>query len=99
MLTSKQRDLIVYIHERMRGGDVAPSQQEMATFLKLKSKSGVNRLINGLEERGYIERLPNRARAIEVRKLPEGYNLHANKPAANSHTPLCCPNCGRPWLS
>ncbi|HEY8191971.1 MAG TPA: transcriptional repressor LexA [Alphaproteobacteria bacterium] len=84
MLTRKQRDLLVFIHERMAGGDVAPSFEEMKEALDLKSKSGIHRLIGALVERGYLERLPHRARALEVRKLPEGYNPAANdasKPA------------------
>lgn len=73
MLTRKQRDLLVFIHERMQSGEVAPSFDEMRDALGLKSKSGVHRLINGLVERSYLERLPHRARALSVRKLPEGY--------------------------
>jgi repressor LexA len=74
MLTRKQRDLLLYIHERMKEGDIAPSFDEMKDALDLKSKSGVHRLITGLVERGYIERLPHRARALEIKKLPEGYH-------------------------
>ncbi|HEY8964283.1 MAG TPA: transcriptional repressor LexA [Alphaproteobacteria bacterium] len=73
MLTKKQRDLLVYIHEKMADGDLAPSFDEMKDALDLKSKSGVHRLINALVERGFLERLPNRARALQVRKLPDGY--------------------------
>jgi repressor LexA len=73
MLTQKQRDLLVFIHERLMAGGVAPSFDEMKDALDLKSKSGIHRLITGLVERGYLERLPNRARALEVRRLPEGY--------------------------
>ncbi len=73
MLTRKQRDLLVLIHERMQTGEVAPSFDEMKDALGLKSKSGVHRLISALVERGYLERLPHRARALEVKKLPEGY--------------------------
>ena len=73
MLTKKQRELLVLIHERMAEGDVAPSFEEMKEALGLKSKSGIHRLISGLVERGYLERLPHRARAIQVKKLPEGY--------------------------
>ncbi len=73
MLTRKQRDLLVFIHERMAQGDVAPSFEEMKEALNLKSKSGIHRLIGALVERGYLERLPNRARALQIRKLPEGY--------------------------
>ncbi len=72
MLTKKQKDLLVFIHERMGKDDVAPSFEEMKEALSLKSKSGIHRLISGLEERGYIQRLPHRARALEIRKLPDG---------------------------
>jgi len=71
MLTKKQKDLLLFIHDRMQGGDVAPSFDEMREALGLKSKSGIHRLITALVERGYLERLPNRARALEVKKLPE----------------------------
>lgn len=81
MLTRKQKDLLLFIHERMQQGDVAPSFEEMKDALGLKSKSGIHRLISALVERGYLERLPHRARALEVRKLPEGY-----APAANDHS-------------
>ena len=73
MLTKKQRDLLIFIHEKMSRGEVAPSFEEMKDALGLKSKSGVHRLISALVERGYLERLPHRARAIEVKKLPPGY--------------------------
>lgn len=72
MLTRKQRDLLLFIHERMSKDDVAPSFEEMKNALDLKSKSGIHRLITGLVERGYIERLPHRARALEIKRLPEG---------------------------
>ena len=74
MLTQKQKDLLILIHERMQNGDVAPSFDEMREELGLKSKSGIHRLITALVERGYLERLPNRARALEVKRLPEGYD-------------------------
>ncbi|MBU0859521.1 MAG: transcriptional repressor LexA [Alphaproteobacteria bacterium] len=73
MLTQKQKELLLLIHERMAAGDVAPSFEEMKEQLGLKSKSGIHRLISALVERGYLERLPHRARALQVRKLPEGY--------------------------
>jgi len=73
MLTKKQKDLLLFIHHRMAEGDIAPSFDEMRDALKLKSKSGIHRLITGLVERGYLARLPHRARALEVKKLPEGY--------------------------
>lgn len=74
MLTKKQRELLILIHNRMKNGDVAPSFDEMRMALGLKSKSGIHRLITALVERGYLERLPNRARALEIKKLPEGYD-------------------------
>jgi repressor LexA len=74
MLTKKQRELLLLIHERMQAGEIAPSFDEMREALGLKSKSGIHRLITGLVERGYLERLPNRARALEVKRLPEGYD-------------------------
>lgn len=73
MMTKKQRDLLLFIHERMSETDVPPSFEEMKEALGLKSKSGIHRLITGLVERGYIERLPHRARALEIKKLPEGF--------------------------
>jgi repressor LexA len=73
MLTKKQRDLLIMIHERLAKGEVAPSFDEMREGLGLKSKSGIHRLIGALEERGFLERLPNKARALHIRKLPDGY--------------------------
>ncbi len=72
MLTQKQKDLLLFIHERMQESGVPPSFDEMKVALDLKSKSGIHRLITALVERGFIRRLPHRARAIEVIKLPEG---------------------------
>ena len=71
MLTSKQRELLQFIHERLRQSGVSPSFDEMREALDLKSKSGVHRLVSALEERQFIRRLPNRARALEVIKMPE----------------------------
>jgi repressor LexA len=71
MLTRKQQELLLFIHERMREGGIPPSFDEMKDALDLASKSGIHRLIMALEERGFIRRLPNRARALEVIKLPE----------------------------
>jgi repressor LexA len=71
MLTRKQHELLRFIHERLRESGVPPSFDEMKDALDLKSKSGIHRLIMALEERGFIRRLPNRARALEVIKLPE----------------------------
>ncbi|MEF2073227.1 transcriptional repressor LexA [Consotaella aegiceratis] len=72
MLTRKQHDLLVFIHQRLKEEGVPPSFDEMKDALDLRSKSGIHRLITALEERGFIRRLPNRARALEVLKLPEG---------------------------
>ena len=71
MLTVKQHELLQFINERLSGTGVSPSFDEMREALELKSKSGVHRLISALEERGFIRRLPNRARALEVVKLPD----------------------------
>ncbi len=73
MLTRKQHELLLLIHERLQAEGVPPSFDEMKDALDLKSKSGIHRLITALEERGFIHRLPNRARALEVIKLPDGY--------------------------
>lgn len=72
MLTAKQQQLLLFIDERLNSGGVSPSFDEMKDALGLKSKSGVHRLINALEERGFIKRMANRARALEVVKLPDG---------------------------
>jgi repressor LexA len=71
MLTAKQRELLLFIDDRLKDSGISPSFDEMREALELKSKSGVHRLISALEERGFIRRLPNRARALEVLKLPE----------------------------
>src|SRR5258708_14592645 len=71
MLTAKQRELLLFIDNRLKESGISPSFDEMREALELKSKSGVHRLISALEERGFIRRLPNRARALEVVKMPE----------------------------
>src|SRR5690349_23627671 len=71
MLTRKQYELLRFINERLKESGVPPCFDEMKDALDLRSKSGIHRLIPALEERGFIRRLPNRARAIEVIKLPE----------------------------
>ncbi|PRX38321.1 repressor LexA [Meinhardsimonia xiamenensis] len=71
MLTRKQLDLLTFIHKRMQKDGVPPSFDEMKDALNLRSKSGVHRLITALEERGFIRRLPHRARALEILRLPE----------------------------
>jgi repressor LexA len=83
MLTRKQYELLMFIHERLKEAGVPPSFDEMKAALDLRSKSGIHRLITALEERGFIRRLPHRARALEVVKLPESVapSLAAKKPA------------------
>jgi repressor LexA len=71
MLTRKQYELLMFIHERLKESGVPPSFDEMKEALDLRSKSGIHRLITALEERGFIRRLPHRARALEILKLPE----------------------------
>lgn len=71
MLTAKQHELLHFIQQRLEASGISPSFEEMKEALGLKSKSGIHRLISALEERGFLRRLPNRARALEVLKLPE----------------------------
>jgi repressor LexA len=71
MLTKKQHELLMFINQRLNGTGVSPSFDEMKDALNLRSKSGIHRLISGLEERGFIRRLAHRARALEVIKLPD----------------------------
>ena len=77
MLTKKQSELLRFIHERLQEAGVPPSFDEMKDALDLRSKSGIHRLIMALEERGFIRRLANRARAIEVLRLPESATVAA----------------------
>ena len=81
MLTKKQLELLRFIHERLKEAGVPPSFDEMKDALDLRSKSGIHRLITALEERGFIRRLPNRARAVEVIKLPDsvGHGLSTTR--------------------
>lgn len=83
MLTKKQHELICFIADRLNETGVSPSFEEMKEALDLKSKSGVHRLISALEERGFLRRLANRARALEVVKMPERGEL--KKPAAKDN--------------
>lgn len=85
MLTKKQQELLFFIHERMKEAGIPPSFDEMKDALDLASKSGIHRLITALEERGFIRRLPNRARALEVIKLPESYQT--NTPPRRGFSP------------
>lgn len=71
MLTRKQHELLLFIHKHIEESGISPSFDEMKEALSLKSKSGIHRLITALEERGFVRRLPHRARALEVLKLPE----------------------------
>ena len=82
MLTAKQHELIRFIQQKLEETGISPSFEEMKEALDLKSKSGVHRLISALEERGFIRRLPNRARALEVVKLPEDAVMGSAKPSA-----------------
>jgi repressor LexA len=81
MLTRKQHELLMFINQRLAATGVAPSFDEMKDALNLRSKSGIHRLISGLEERGFIRRLAHRARALEVIKLPEESAVPANSAA------------------
>lgn len=89
MLTAKQHELLMFIDRRLKDGGISPSFDEMREALDLKSKSGVHRLISALEERGFIRRLPNRARALEVVKVPETRSASVTpiRPAATPVAP------------
>jgi repressor LexA len=94
MLTAKQHELIRFIQQRLEETGVSPSFEEMKEALDLKSKSGVHRLISALEERGFIRRLPNRARALEVIRQPEDATPAARpalRVAAESAEPASAP--------
>ncbi|MGA0531553.1 transcriptional repressor LexA [Hansschlegelia sp. KR7-227] len=95
MLTRKQYDLLRYIHERLKETGVPPSFEEMKDALGLQSKSGVHRLIMALEERGFIRRLPNRARAIEVVRLPEAAAPPVTRPTGRFTPSVIEGNLGR----
>lgn len=81
MLTQKQRDLLLFIHARLQKDGVPPSFEEMKDALDLRSKSGIHRLITALEERGFLRRLPHKARALEIIRLPDGMNGDAPRAA------------------
>ncbi len=95
MLTKKQYELLLYIRDRLSQSGVSPSFDEMKDALGLRSKSGIHRLISGLEERGFIRRLAHRARALEVVKLPENITAPAPAPAATT-APSAPPAAGTP---
>jgi repressor LexA len=84
MLTRKQHELLLFINRRLAESGVSPSFEEMKDALNLRSKSGIHRLIGGLEERGFIRRLAHRARALEVVKLPEETSVAARRGAAGA---------------
>ena len=90
MLTRKQQVLLNYIYERLNSDGVSPSFDEMKSFLGLRSKSGVHRLVKALEERGFIARLPHRARAMQILKMPSEITIlpSKNKSGSNSNTDL-----------
>lgn len=81
MLTRKQQELLQFMHQSLQHDDVPPSFDEMKLALGLKSKSGIHRLISGLEERGFIRRMPHRARAVEIVKLPPSMTTSSAAPA------------------
>ena len=91
MLTAKQRELLLFIDGRLHESGVSPSFDEMREALALKSKSGVHRLISALEERQFIRRLPNRARALEILRMPERpeKKVPANKAVSRELSHLC----------
>jgi len=96
MLTRKQHELIRFIQVKLEETGVSPSFEEMKEALDLKSKSGVHRLISALEERGFIRRLPNRARALEVLKQPEDVQAKAPAQVADNVVPMKRPEPARP---
>ena len=87
MLTKKQYELLVFIDHRLRDSGVSPSFDEMKDALGLASKSGIHRLITGLEERGFIRRLPHRARALEILRRPENIETEHKRPETEGFTP------------
>ncbi len=91
MLTRKQHELLMYIHQHLQHSGVSPSFDEMKDALNLRSKSGIHRLITGLEERGFIRRLAHRARALEVLRLPETALPRRNAAATSAVAPAPSP--------
>ena len=87
MLTRKQLELLLFINERLKEEGVPPSFEEMKAALDLQSKSGVHRLIVALEERGFLKRMPNRARALEVIKLPDSHSPSLSGKKGSSFRP------------
>ena len=95
MLTRKQLELLLFINERLKEDGVPPSFEEMKEALNLQSKSGIHRLILALEERGFLRRMPNRARALEVMKLPESHSPSLGDGQAAGLQPQCHPGQSR----
>ncbi len=91
MLTAKQHELLLFIQKRLEDSGISPSFEEMKEALDLKSKSGVHRLISALEERGFLRRLPNRARALEVLRQPEDVNAKVSRPANDTISRIATP--------
>ena len=81
MLTKKQKELLVFIHSRLHETGISPSFEEMRDALGIRSKSGIHRIVRALEERGFVRRLPNRARALEVIKLPSSAAQNGFRPS------------------
>ena len=96
MLTAKQHELLLYIQRKLEETGISPSFEEMKDALDLKSKSGVHRLISALEERGFLHRLPNRARALEVLRQPENVVSAARTAPANDTVVALTPPRARP---
>jgi repressor LexA len=94
MLTKKQHELLLFIHRHLQKNGVSPSFDEMKEALALKSKSGIHRLITGLEERGFIRRLPHRARAVEVMRLPNDMDSVSAASANEDNQVLAVPRTG-----
>lgn len=87
MLTAKQRELLLFISQRIKESGVSPSFDEMKEALDLRSKSGIHRLITALEERGFIRRLPHKARALEVLRMPDAVTPEANRNRERGFSP------------
>jgi repressor LexA len=96
MLTAKQHELLRFIQRKLEETGISPSFEEMKDALDLKSKSGVHRLISALEERGFLRRLPNRARALEVLRQPENVTAAARAAPANDTVVALTPPRARP---
>ena len=96
MLTAKQHELLRFIQRKLEETGISPSFEEMKDALDLKSKSGVHRLISALEERGFLRRLPNRARALEVLRQPENVTASARSAPANDTVVAMTPPRARP---